>query len=577
MSHRRLISVISLAAVATLLGIAPFAAAGPISPTADEMAQARRFVAAKFEPAKPASPTAGLIVALNNGPIEKNARYGKPLKIVDAEFTRGIAAHAVSKIIVQLPSPGKKFTSKIGLDNNSQTAGGHGTVVFSASIGGRNVFRSDVFQVGTPAKPLEIDLNSVTQFALEVGDAGDGIGWDQADWADACVELADGKTVWLGDLPVLEEQNGLFSADPPFSFTYGGKPSAEFLGTWKPVYEVGQLDDQRMTRTVTYTDPASGLAVRCEAVEYKDFPTVEWTLHFKNTGKADTPIIENIQSLDVRWEHGIDSEFLLHHNIGSPADGTDYTALETVLGGNSTKRLGAAGGRSTCTNMSYFNIERNKAEGLIAVVGWPGQWAADFIRDADRGLQLRAGQELTHFKLLPGEEVRTPLSVLQFWKGGDWLRAQNIWRHWMMAHNMPRPGGKLPAPMLLAYLGGAYEEMYKATEAAHIEWFNRYQEEKIKLDWWWMDAGWYPCDPVGWPKVGTWEVDKKRFPHGLEAVTDVVHAEGTQNVALVRAGTRCSGNVAGRKSSRMDSRREKRRHPQSRQSRSAEMDHRSRR
>ena len=72
--------------------------------------------------------------------------------------------------------------------------------------------------------------------------------------------------------------------------------------------------------------------------------------------------------------------------------------------------------------MSYFNLERNKNDGLIVVVGWPGQWAADFIRDADRGLQVRAGQELTHFKLHPGEEVRSPLSVLQFWKGGDWIR-----------------------------------------------------------------------------------------------------------------------------------------------------------
>ena len=36
------------------------------------------------------------------------------------------------------------------------------------------------------------------------------------------------------------------------------------------------------------------------AVEYHDFPTVEWTLYFKNTGTADTPILEDIQALDVR-------------------------------------------------------------------------------------------------------------------------------------------------------------------------------------------------------------------------------------------------------------------------------------
>jgi alpha-galactosidase len=506
-----------------------FALAGVLAPSAEEMSNARRFVAEKFEVAKSDSAKAGLVVASNNGPVELNARYGKPLKIVNAEFAHGIAAHATSKIVVNLPGAGKKFTSQIGLDSNPQTVSGHGTVVFSVGVGGSNVFRSEVFQAGTPAKPIEIDLKNAKQFVLEVGDAGDGIGWDQADWADAKVELADGKTVSLGDLPILEVQDGLFSADPPFSFVYDGKPSSEFLGTWKVDRKVKKLDENRMAHTITYADPKTGLVVRCEAIAYNDFPTVEWTLYFKNTGKADTPILENIQSLDISWDRS-EGEFLLHHNIGSPADNNDYTPLESVLNSNSTKRLGAAGGRSTNTTMSYFNLERSTSEGLIAVVGWPGQWAADFIRDMDRGLHVRAGQELTHFKLLPGEEVRTPLSALQFWKGGDWLRSQNIWRRWMIAHNMPRPGGKLPPPMLLAYLGGAYEEMYRSTEEIHLTWFNRYLEEKIPLTYWWMDAGWYQCDPVGWPKVGTWEIDKKRFPHGLKAITDYVHSKGMKTL-----------------------------------------------
>ncbi|MCX6927678.1 MAG: alpha-galactosidase [Verrucomicrobia bacterium] len=494
------------------------------------MAEARRFVAAKFESPQPGTAQKpGLIVAVNNGPIESNSRYGKPLKIVDKEFTRGIAAHAPSKIRVQLPGPAIRFLSQIGLDDNGQTHSGRGSIVFAVSVAGSNVFRSGVIKVSTPATPIEVDLQCASEFALEVGDAGDGIGWDQADWADAKVELANGQSVWLGDLPIIEVQEGLFSTDPPFSFTYNGKPSAEFLVTWKVERAPKKIEEHRVRHCVTYADPAGGLSVRCEAIEYDDFPTVEWTLYFKNTSPSETPIIENIQSLDIRWQRSA-RDFLLHHNIGSPADGTDYTPLQSVLAGNSTNRFGAAGGRSTSTNMSYFNLERNKDDGLIVVVGWPGQWAAEFIRDADQGLRLRSGQERTHFKLLAGEEVRTPLSVLQFWKGGDWIRSQNIWRRWIIAHNLPRPGGKLPTPMLFAYSGGAYEEMYKATEETQLMWFNRYLEEKIKLDYWWMDAGWYQCDPVGWPKVGTWEVDKKRFPRGLRAITDFVHSKGIRTL-----------------------------------------------
>lgn len=315
-----------------------------------------------------------------------------------------------------------------------------------------------------------------------------------------------------------------------FSFTYDGKPSTELLGVWEWKQTTRPLDDQRTEHTLTYTDPKTGLVVRVVGIEYRDFPTVEWTLYFKNTGTKDTPIIENIQSLDMRWQRGEEGEFLLHHNVGAPADGTDYSPLETVLGKNAKLRLGAAGGRSTNAHMSYFNLEQSPTEGLIVVIGWPGQWAADFIRDADRGIQLRAGQELTHFKLLPDEEVRTPLSVLQFWKGGDWIRAQNLWRRWMIAHNMPRPGGELPPPQLCAYCGAAYQEMYKATEETLLMWFNRYLEEDIKLDYWWMDAGWYKCDPDGWPKVGTWEVDTNRFPRGLRVISDYVHSKGDKTL-----------------------------------------------
>ena len=85
--------------------------------------------------------------------------------------------------------------------------------------------------------------------------------------------------------------------------------------------------------------------------------------------------------------------------------------------------------------------------GLILAVGWPGQWAASFARDAASGLQVTAGQELTHLYLKPGEEIRTPLMALLFWKGTDPVRAQNLWRRWMLAHNVPRPGGKPLRPI----------------------------------------------------------------------------------------------------------------------------------
>ena len=321
----------------------------------------------------------------------------------------------------------------------------------------------------------------------------------------------------------------LFSAEPPFSFTYNGKPSSEFLGTWKVERKTKKIDVHRTGHTVTYADPAGGLIVRCEVIAYDDFPTVEWTLYLKNAGSKDSPIVENIQALNATFQKKPQGEFLLHHNVGSPGDGNDYGPLETALGPGSKKRIGAANGRPTNSDMSYFNLEWSKAEGMIVVVGWPGQWAAEFARGSGDDIKIAAGQELTHFKLLPGEEVRSPLMVLQYWKGGDWIRAQNIWRQWMFAYNVPRLGGELPPVQYLGCSSRAYTEMTGANEENQIMHIRRFQEERIKLDYWWMDAGWYKCgDPPNWTVVGTWEPDPKRFPKGFKPISDYAHAHGAK-------------------------------------------------
>lgn len=311
----------------------------------------------------------------------------------------------------------------------------------------------------------------------------------------------------------------------PFSFRYGGRPSRELLGAWKRTEDRAPLDSRRSRHLAKFLDPRTGLEVRVEAVEYHDFPTVEWTLFFRNTAPSATPILEDIQALDVTWQRGGEAEYVLHHAAGSQANRSDYAPRESLLGPKVVKRFGGAGGRPTNVDWSYFNLQWGN-RGAIVVVGWPGQWAAEFARDAGRGLRIRAGQERVYAKLLPGEEVRSPRMVVQFWEG-DRLRAHNVWRRWMMAHNMPKPGGSLPPPQFVASSSRAYEEMIKANEQNQIMHIDRYLEEGLKIDYWWMDAGWY-IQQHGWPQVGTWEVDPKRFPRGLKAISDHAHARGVK-------------------------------------------------
>lgn len=324
-----------------------------------------------------------------------------------------------------------------------------------------------------------------------------------------------------------------FSESPdtirPFSFKYADQSSTDWFKKWTCSREEKELDPQRSQITLEYRDLATGLVVRCVAVAYQDFPAVEWTLYFKNTGTTDTPLLENIQALDQRFERGAEGEFMLRYHTGGLTSLSAYQPFETVLGPKSDKRVATAGGRPTNAHMPFFNI-RWPDEGVLVVIGWPGQWAAQFTREEGNGLRVQAGQELTHFVLHPNEEVRSPLVVLQFWDG-DWVRAQNIWRRWMITHNLPRQGNQIPPPLCTPCSSHQFAEMVNANEENQKYFIDRYWEEGFKPDYWWMDAGWYVgAAEKGWPSVGTWEVDRQpqRFPNGLRAISDHAHSKGVK-------------------------------------------------
>jgi alpha-galactosidase len=341
--------------------------------------------------------------------------------------------------------------------------------------------------------------------------------------AEAGAALLNG--LFLGDADAAA-RSGVEAAGGalPFGFLLGGRPFGELVADCERTHATEDLGDGREKHVFVWAlSRPSTFSVRCEAVRYRGFPHVEWTITLKNDGTADTPVISELRALDVTLGAGTGSGFTLHHNNGSPSRRDDYAPRETPLPPGATARLGTDDGRPSHRSLPYFNIARGE-EGLIVAVGWPGQWFAFFETDDAGTLRLCAGQEDTHFVLHPGESFRTPLIVLQPWRG-DRTDAQNVWRRWMMEHNLPRIGGRPPKAQLLATSSGVYFEMVHADEASQRMFIDRYVEEGIPLDCWWMDAGWYP-NADDWKYTGTWEVDRKRFPNGLRAVSDHAHEKG---------------------------------------------------
>ncbi|MBN1421182.1 MAG: alpha-galactosidase [Planctomycetes bacterium] len=509
-------------------------------PTPEEMAARDRWVAAHFpaRAAGAAGPSApekvsgtdrpSLMVWANLDRVFQNSiRPDLPLAIAGRKFEHGLYCHAPSRVQVLLPGPARSFSAVVGILTNPASQGG--SVVCSVRWGEKEVFASPVLRRGEPGVPIAVDLAGAREFFLVSSSAGDGLYSDQTVWGDATVTRADGEEVRLGDLPLRDPfTRERAAAAPPFSFSFGGRHSDELLPSWMFREERDASKPGRTERTRTYTDPRTGLIVRVTVIEYADFPTVEWTLTFRNAGQATSPPLGGILPLDTHLERGEKGEFLLHHFVGSPCAPNDYQPLETVLGPNAAKRITTAGGRPTNSDLPYFNIETGPDGGVISVIGWAGQWAAQFSRDAARGLRLTGGQEATWFRLAPGEEVRSPLAVLQFYRG-DWIRAQNVWRSWMLAHNVPRRDGR-PLPPFIYVCNGNYYPGLMTDAATEMHFLRRYLEEGIRADYWDQDAGWYPCDPVAWPKTGTWEVDRKRWPNGIREVSDYLKSNGTGSI-----------------------------------------------
>lgn len=323
-------------------------------------------------------------------------------------------------------------------------------------------------------------------------------------------------------------------ARPPFSFIYNGKSSHEFLNDWHFDAQHKQLDQNRIAHVLTWRDPRTQLEVRWDGLEYTDFESIEWTIYLTNHSTQTTPIIEDIRALDVHFTRSRQQEYNLRHWAGTLVKAEDFAPKSMVLSSGKQYHF-APEGRSISTsgNWPYYNLEAGD-EGMIVVVGWPGRWYAKYQRDSERGLQVTAGQEIAHFKLLPSETVRSPLIVLQFWKDGDWIDAQNIWRQWMIKHNIPRRNGKrLPLPQFNACSSHQFAEMTQANEKNQIEFIDSYLAKGLNIDYWWMDAGWYVgAAEKGWTWTGTWQVDRRqqRFPNGLRTISDHGRSRGVDTI-----------------------------------------------
>lgn len=319
---------------------------------------------------------------------------------------------------------------------------------------------------------------------------------------------------------------------PPFSFVYGDMPSADLLPSWECEVKHSDVDATRQQQEVAYTDRKSGLVLRCEVTNFKDFPAVEWVLHFKNTGSADSPILEAIRALDAVLSSP-DGDPTIHYAKGASCSTSDFMPMTRVLGERGQLCLQPGGGRSSSEFLPFFNIEA-KGEGAVLAIRWSGAWATEFDHpDAGPHFQVKAGMALTHLKLHPGEEIRTPKILMLFWQG-ERTRGHNLLRQFILAHHRPvRDGKPLQAPITNHNWGGT-------PAADHLENIRQIIAHDLPMEYYWIDAEWFGQGPW-WKSAGNWEPKKSLYPQGFKPITDLLHSSGRKLLLWFEPERGCEG------------------------------------
>ena len=327
---------------------------------------------------------------------------------------------------------------------------------------------------------------------------------------------------------------------PPFSFVYDGIKSDEFIRNWQFRVEKPTTSAPNSEETIfTYSDPESGLAVKCAVTCFTDFPALEWVLNFSNKSGKNTPVIQKAAVIDYSFMAETDGNFILHHNRGSDAQRNDFQPIDEKMKIGKEIYMTPVGGRSSDnTAIPFFNIEMPGQQGIVAAVGWTGKWYANVMQSDAKTISLKSGMEKMELTLNPSEEIRTPKICLLFWQGADRMVGHNQFRQFILAHHSRKINGKYAEyPLSGSFDYGDPEpcgEYNCLTEEFAIALVKRYEQFKILPEVFWLDAGWYTG--CGWDKakggwwqnVGNWTVDKERFPRGLKPVSDAVHATGAK-------------------------------------------------
>ena len=290
----------------------------------------------------------------------------------------------------------------------------------------------------------------------------------------------------------------------------------------------------------TWTDPQTGLQVEWQVTRFADFPAVEWVLWSNNSGSADTAIIENVLAADLSLGDPMGGKygFVLHRTNGGNNEPTNHGMRQVERRPGPSKRWAVRVGTAISGTFLIFASTRAARPWWRLSVGRANGRPTVRCEKSER-LRLTVGQETTHFRLHPGEKVRTPRILLLYWPH-DRVESNSQFRRLLYKHYIPRRHGQPPSPALYTNAAftrggsGRLNDCNAANQIALVRAFKPLGIEALITD-----AGWFRG---GWPSgAGDWMPDPAKYPRGMTPVAAAAKACGTQYGLWFEFERVCSG------------------------------------
>lgn len=180
-------------------------------------------------------------------------------------------------------------------------------------------------------------------------------------------------------------------------------------------------------------------------------------------------------------------------------------------------------GRSSNLHLPFLislTATSENSDGLFYGMEWSAGWYIRFERIAEDKSCLTIGIKLNGLRLEPGESLHLPEIHLGFFTGGP-AAGTNALRRYLYERVCARYQGKFTIPPV------SYDHWFGLGNNLNLKLMKNEARRAAELgvEVFVVDASWFPGDfPDG---VGNWnEVDRNKFPEGLEPLADYVRKLG---------------------------------------------------